>query len=73
MVDKLKSGTKAWAERQRRHKHNSFHGHVKMAQANMQSILLSQTATDESKDLARDLYAVAADLGHSLKKRRPRT
>lgn len=60
MPDRLKAGTPAWNDRQRRHRHNGFLGHTTMAQKNMDSIIDSPTATDEAKEIAsqirHDLY-----------------
>jgi hypothetical protein len=51
-------------------RHNSFLGTVKRISLGMEAIIGSEMATDESKELARNIYALVADLSYSLKKRK---
>lgn len=55
-VDRVKSGTKAWAKRQALHRHNGFQGTVTFSLQGMHSILASSTATKEAKELAQEIY-----------------
>lgn len=58
-----------WHQRQRVWRHNGFFGSVAMAKANMRSIMDSDSATNESKHLARLIHDRLTDLGQTLKKR----
>lgn len=70
MADKLKPMTPAWIARQERWKHNSFHGHAAMMMQNARSIAEARTTTDETKDIANRIYALANQLKANLKVRR---
>ena len=50
--DPLRNNPEARMRRDRRHKHNGFKGSVAMAKANMNSIIKSQTATQDARHLA---------------------
>ena len=67
--DKLKPGTKSWHERQRRHRHNGYLGHVTMLQANMRAIIASDTTTLSAKTYARQILAQSEYLKSALKER----
>lgn len=69
MTDRLKPNTKQWHDRQRRHQHNSYMGHVAMCQANMHAIYVSPTTTPEAKALADRIGNLAFSLGQELRKR----
>jgi hypothetical protein len=61
MVDRLKAGSPAWLARQKRWRHNSFFGHIALAQANMRAILASETASARAKRQAESvLYSLNA-------------
>lgn len=47
-------------------KHNSFHGHARMAETNMASIISSHTATSEAKTIAGQILILAKALRKSL-------
>lgn len=51
--------------------HNSFHGHAKMAEMNMRSIIGSVTATEESRAIAGQIMILAKALKKSLNERKP--
>lgn len=61
--------TVGWAKRQAVWRHNSFIGSAAMMKAQCQSILKSETATIESKELADQIYGLAVKLRISLKTR----
>ena len=69
MVDKLKPGTKAWYDRQDRHRHNSFIGCAAMMRAQCNSITASKTVTYEAKRLANQIQLLSIDLALALKTR----
>jgi len=53
----------------RRHRHNSFLGHVGMCKANMIAIIHSDTTTPEAKAIASKILDLALMLGPTLRKR----
>lgn len=70
MTDLLKPGTKAWHDRQDRHRHNGFIGSAVMMRAQCNSIINSRTATDVSKDIAKQIHAQSLKLEQSLREGR---
>jgi len=71
--DKLKPNTKAWHARQERWRHNAFFGHCAMMRVNAYSIFMSNTATDETKNIARQIHNLTFELAAALKIRKPGT
>ncbi len=69
MPDHLTYADKQWHLRQRRHRHNSFHGHIGMCKANMRTIAESDTTTPKAKKLAWKIHDLAMKLGAELKER----
>jgi hypothetical protein len=69
--DKLKPGSPAFFKRQAIWRHNSFHGSVRMAQQNMRSIGMSNTATGAAKRKAQEIWADLVELKKLLKDRNP--
>lgn len=69
MIDTLKPMTKQWFDRQRRHHHNSFHGHATMCMQNMNSIERSDSTTPRAKELALQIWNLANELKTELKTR----
>lgn len=55
--------------RLRAFKHNSFVGHARMMMAQANLIALSDTATEESKQIADQIVELAGKLARSLAKR----
>lgn len=55
--------------RLRAFKHNSFMGHARMMMMQAQNILLSDTTTEETKQIADQIYDLAGKLSRSLAKR----
>lgn len=70
MTDHIKPTSPEWQARQRRHRHNSYLGHCRMAMMNMNSIIVSDTTTVEAKQLAKRIHALATQLDSALRKRR---
>lgn len=70
MTDNLKPNSKAWLARQRRHRHNSYLGHVAMCKAHMNAISESDTASEVAKALAAHIYNIASQLDTELRKNR---
>lgn len=52
------------------HRHNGLFGCARMMQGQCTSILSTATTTDESREIARDIYNLARKLAKSLKTRR---
>ncbi len=69
MPDPLKPGTKVWQDRQRRHRHNGFTGHVAMLRANMRSIIAADTTTHTAKAYAKQILSQSEMLALALKER----
>lgn len=69
MTDKLEPGTKAWNDRMARHKHNSFTGFAAMMRANCNTIIKSETVTEDAKQTAREIWEKAGKLEKELKTR----
>lgn len=69
MPDTMKPMSKSWHDRQRRHKHNSFQGHCRMAMMNMQSIMDADTTTPEAKAQAMKVYSSVKALSELVRKR----
>lgn len=67
--DPLQPGTKAWNDRQLRHRHNSFTGHVAMLRANMRAIMAAETTTHLAKTYAKQILAQSEALAAALKER----
>ena len=55
--------------RLRAFRHNSFMGHVRMMQMQAQNIATSDTTTEETKQIADQIYDLADKLSGSLAKR----
>lgn len=55
--------------RLRAFKHNSFVGHARMMTMQAQNIATSDTTTEETKQIADQIYALAGKLSRSLAKR----
>ena len=55
--------------RLRAFKHNSFVGHVRMMMMQAQNIATSDTTTEETKQIADQIYELASKLERSLKTR----
>lgn len=55
--------------RLRAFRHNSFMGHVRMMQMQAQNIATSDTTTEETKQIADQIYDLADKLARSLSKR----
>ena len=55
--------------RLRAFKHNSFVGHARMMMMQAQNIVTSDTTTEETKQIADQIYALAGKLAGSLAKR----
>lgn len=68
-----KSPAKLTADRSRMKvwKHNSFLGNCAMSRAQMQGIILSDTATDEAKNKAFEIQQALIELHTLLLERRP--
>jgi len=69
MTDTLKPMSKEWHDRQRRHRHNGYQGHCRMAMMNMRAIIDSDTSTPAAKTLANDIYIKAKVLAELLRHR----
>jgi hypothetical protein len=69
MTDHLRTMSPAWHARQRRHRHNSFRGHARMCQQQMQGIISSDSATETAKQLALEIRNRALALEEALKVR----
>ena len=55
--------------RLRAFKHNSFVGHARMMMMQAQNIITSNTTTEETKQIADQIYALAGKLSRSLSTR----
>ena len=55
--------------RLRAFKHNSFVGHARMMMMQAQNIATSDTTTEETKQIANQIYELAGKLERSLSKR----
>lgn len=69
MPDTLKPASKQWHLRQRRHRHNSYQGHVTMCMSNMVAVMNSDSTTPEAKAIAMKVYTLAKALKELLRKR----
>lgn len=69
MMDKLKPGTKAWNDRQRRHRHNGFMGSTRMMQMQLQTILKADSVSEGTKYFAVKMLVLSVDLAEGLKTR----
>jgi hypothetical protein len=69
-LQKNKDKNEGWRKRQIIWRHNSFLGFTAMSKRNMSSIIASETATDESKKLALEIYDKLLLLDTSLKTRK---
>lgn len=58
------------ARRMRAHQHNSYHGYAAMMERQAITILHADSTTDETKDTAASIMALARDLKEQLKTRR---
>lgn len=52
-------------------RHNSFRGHAGMMKKQALAIIDSKTTTEQAKDIARDIWALAHQLVTALKERNP--
>lgn len=69
MADRLKPMTKAWHDRQRRHRHNGFSGSVKMMQMQLQGIIESDSTSAATKYIAGQMLKTSYLLAEGLKTR----
>lgn len=69
MTDKLKPMTKAWHDRQRRHRHNGYMGSARMMQMQLQDMLNSDSTSWTTKNIARQMLKDSELLAASLKTR----
>lgn len=53
------------------YRHNGFFGWAHMMKSQSQAILNSETATDETKQIARQILNLSRQLAKSLKTRKP--
>ena len=70
MMDKLKRGTKAWANRQRVHAHNSLIGSACMIKASCNRVIRASSTSEVSRKLAWDIKDLAIRLETSLRNNR---
>lgn len=70
MTDTLKPMSPQWIARQRRHRHNSYLGHIAMCKQNMRAIHESDTTTPKAKALASRIFALATQLDSVLRQHR---
>jgi hypothetical protein len=61
---------KAWEKRQKIWRHNSFFGHCRMAQRNMDAIAEAVTTTDKAMKIAMRIYVELEKLSTALKTRK---
>lgn len=69
MADTLKSGTKAWNQRQRVWRHNAFSGHARMMQMQLQAMANSDSTSWTVKNIARGMLKDVELLKKHLKTR----
>lgn len=69
MPDRLKPMTKVWHDRQRRHRHNSFTGFVRMMQMQCNTMLNANSVTPEARKLIAIIANTASALDIEIRKR----
>lgn len=70
MTDRLKPMSKAWRDRQDRHRHNGFSGSARMMEMQLQAMLDFHTTTEQTKFFARQILEKVYLLKLSLKTRK---